>query len=216
MTKNKIMLHEQQDIIPMERTYHDKIDFFITSSRDLTEGTILFINKNDVFIDFGTKPIIKVSKKELINTLINIYYILNTSYLLIKSEETLSKTMVKEWVKNKVKRGEKLCLTVETIDAISNSYRINLKKTLTNVKYNKFFIELSEIKTLNKSVKGYILNNIKGGFTVAIGGLIAFLPFKELVKKPNNKVTNRFTNTSMEFKISKINFANKNVVLRKA
>ena len=40
MIKNKIILQKQQDLFPLEKTYHDKIDFLITSSKDLSEGKL--------------------------------------------------------------------------------------------------------------------------------------------------------------------------------
>ena len=53
--------------------------------------------------------------------------------------------------------------------------KVNFKKTLDYIKYNKLFLELYKSKTLNKSIKGIIINSIKGGFSVAIAGLITFI-----------------------------------------
>jgi len=219
MIKNKIILQKQQDLFPLEKTYHNKIDFLITSSKDLSEGKILFITKKSIYLDFGTKSIIKVSRRTLINNLIQTYCILNTSYLLTKNvskNNLLSKDELKKWVRTKLCIGQKLKLNVQTIDSLKNIYTVNFKKTLDYIKYNKYFTELYIIKTLDMNVTGYILNSIKGGFSVALGGLITFLPTKELLKKSNKKLMNNFVNSSMDFKISKINFRNRNVVLRKA
>lgn len=215
MTNNKIMLQTQRNIIPTERIYDDNIDFFITSSKDLTEGTILYVTKSEVYLDFGTKLIIKVNKKKLIKTLIQIYYILNNSYLSINTKNKLSETLLKDWLRKKVKKGQKISLILETIDALKNIYKVNMTKTLSYMKYNKLFLELERIKAQDKTLKGYIINSIKGGFSVVIGGLIAFLPAKELRKTAKNKQISQFINSSMSFKISKINFAKKNVVLCK-
>ena len=69
----------------------------------------------------------------------------------------------------------------------------------------------------------YVLNNVNGGFSVGIGGLVAFVPNNEMSNKPfNNKTTyqsNRLNSmmldSSFDFKISNINFSRKNVILTK-
>ena len=219
MTNKKIILQEQQELIPLEREYQDNINLFITSPKDLITGSILLITKSNIYIDFGTKPIIKVSKKLYIKNLIQLYIILNTSYLLVKrpiQSQSLSKNNLKKWLKIKLNEGQQIKLKVNTIDSIKNIYTIDFKKTLDYIKYNKFFSELKMIQRSNKSIKGFILNSIKGGFSVAIGGLIAFLPAKELMKTPNKKLSDTFINSSMNFKVSKISVNNKNVVLRKS
>jgi ribosomal protein S1 len=54
---------------------------------------------------------------------------------------------------------------------------------------------------------------LKGGFSVVLGGLIAFLPLSQLVKKPHKTLAKKFINSSMEFRISKLTISKKNVVL---
>lgn len=219
MLKNTIMLQKQQDLVPFERIYHNKIDYLITSSKDLSEAKILYITKKSVYLDFGTKSVIKVSRKTLIDNLIQTYCIINTSYLLTKKmskNSKISKDELKKWLKTKLQSGQNISLNLQTIDSLKNIYTVNFKKTLEYIKYNKFFAELYMIKASQMTVKGFILNTIKGGFSVAIGGLIAFLPTQELIKKSNRKLMNNFVNSSMNFKVAKINFKNKNVVLQKA
>jgi ribosomal protein S1 len=219
MTNKKIILQDQQKLIPSTIEYQDNINLFSTSSNDLVKGTILLITKSDIFLDFGTKPIIKVSKKLYIKNLVQLYLILNTSYLLVKKpagSQSLSEKSLKDWIKIKLNEGQSINLKLNTIDSIKNIYTIDFKKTLNYIKYNKFFSELEMIRKSNSSVKGFIINSIKGGFSVALGGLIAFLPAKELMKFPNQKLSETFVNLSMEFKISKISVNNKNIVLTKA
>nr|YP_009559417.1 ribosomal protein S1 [Eleusine indica]AVA08901.1 ribosomal protein S1 [Eleusine indica] len=58
---------------------------------------------------------------------------------------------------------------------------------------NRAWIELKKIWRTKKKVKGFKINKIKGGYSVAIAGFITFLPFKEkfaLKKKANAR---RFT-----------------------
>jgi ribosomal protein S1 len=219
MTNKKIILQDQQKLIPSTIEYQDNISLFNTSSNDLVKGTILLITKSDIFLDFGTKPIIKVSKKLYIKNLVQLYLILNTSYLLVKkpagSKNLLLKGL-KDWIKIKLNEGQSINLKINTIDSIKNIYTIDFKKTVNYIKYNKLFSELEMIKKSNSSVKGFIINSIKGGFSVALGGLIVFLPAKELMKFPNQKLSETFVNLSMEFKISKISVNNKNIVLTKA
>jgi len=219
MIKNKIKLHDQQDIRPFEKVYHQEIDFLITSSKELSEGTIILSTKTHVYIDFGIKHILKVSRKSLITNFVQTYSILNRSYLLttkVSTDNSLSKDNLKDWVKKKLQKGNKVRLITETIDSLRNIHSVNLKKTLEYIKYTKFFAELHTLKVLDLPIKGFILSSIKGGFSVAIGGLITFLPAKELLKKPNKKLSNNFLNSSMNFKVATVNLAKKNVVLRRA
>ena len=208
-----------QDLIPLTVNYQDNINLFVSSSKDLIEGTIILITKSDIHIDFGTKRIIKVSKEIYIENLIKMYTILNTSYLLTKrssNTQLLTKTCLKIWLKKKLSEGQSIKLKLNIIDSIKNIYTINFKESLEHIKYTKLFSELNTIKKSDKSIKGFITNSIKGGFSVAIGGLIAFLPTKELIKIPNKKLSESFVSSSMYFKIEKITVSNKNVVLRKA
>ena len=219
MTNKKIILQDQQKLIPSTREYQDNINLFITSSKDLSQGRILLITKSDIYLDFGTKPIIKVSKKLYIKHLAQLYIILNASYLLVKrpsENQEFSRKNLKNWIKTKLNEGQSIKLKVNTIDSIKNIYSIDFKKTLDYIKYNKFFSELEMIKKTNISIKGFITNSVKGGFSVALGGIIGFLPVKELMKTSNTKLSETFINSSMYFKISQINVNNKNLVLTKA
>nr|ARX11171.1 ribosomal protein S1 [Albidella oligococca] len=44
-------------------------------------------------------------------------------------------------------------------------------------------MELQKILRTNKKVKGFLLDKVKGGYSVAIAGFITFLPFRSLKKK---------------------------------
>jgi len=48
---------------------------------------------------------------------------------------------------------------------------------------NRAWIELKKIWRTKKKVKGFIINKVKGGYSVAIAGFITFLPFSPLIKK---------------------------------
>jgi hypothetical protein len=43
---------------------------------------------------------------------------------------------------------------------------------------NRPWIELKKIWRMKKKIKGFKINKIEGGYSVAIAGFIAFLPFK--------------------------------------
>ena len=86
-----------------------------------------------------------------------------------------------------------------------------------------FYISSNYIfeKNLNKSLFGYVLNNVNGGFSVGINGLIAFAPNNQMVKQQqrstgtNIKHRSDLTNSFAEFKILNINFKRNNIVLTK-
>lgn len=69
---------------------------------------------------------------------------------------------------------------------------------------NRAWIELNKIWRTNTSVKGFIFRKVKGGYSVAIAGFLAFLPFRRSRKR--KKSNDRFT-------IESINFKRKNIVV---
>lgn len=119
------------------------------------------------------------------------------------------------WINNKLDKGQTIKLKLNTIDSIKNIYSIDFENTLECIKNNKLFYELNIIKEDKLPIKGFITNTVKGGFSVALGGLIGFLPIKELIKSKNENLSKNFINYSMNFNIAKMNISNKNIVLKK-
>jgi small subunit ribosomal protein S1 len=115
-----------------------------------------------------------------------------------------------------VRVGEFIDVKVSSIDSIESLALVNIKDSLNYIKKTKLFYELNKIKESDQVIKGFILSKIKGGYSVAIGGIVAFLPNKKMLKIPHRKIANKFINTSLYFKISRLTFENRNVVLRKA
>ena len=98
-------------ISPYETRYNDEIDFYVKSPRHLMRGNIVTITKSKVFLDFGTKELISLSKKDYIEILTQIYMILNTSYILTTRPKTLSnrlKTNLNNWLIKKMRVGESI------------------------------------------------------------------------------------------------------------
>ena len=206
-------------ISPYETRYNDEIDFYAKSPKHLLRGNVVTITKSKVLLDFGTKELISLSKKDYIEILTQIYMILNTSYILTTRPKTLSnklKTNLNNWLTKKMRVGESIDVKIEYIDSIESIALINIKDSLDYIKTTKLFHELEEVKKSDQVIKGFVLNKIKGGFSVAIGGIIAFLPTKQVLKIPDRKLLNKFVNTSIYLKISRITFETRNIILRKA
>lgn len=206
-------------ISPYETRYNDEIDFYVKSPKHLLRGNVVTITKSKVLLDFGTKELISLSKKDYIEILTQIYMILNTSYILTTRPKTLSnklKTNLNNWLTKKMRVGESIDVKIEYIDSIESIALINIKDSLDYIKTTKLFHELEEVKKSDQVIKGFVLNKIKGGFSVAIGGIIAFLPTKQVLKRPDRKLLNKFVNTSIYLKISRITFETRNIILRKA
>nr|UDH53967.1 ribosomal protein S1 [Hemerocallis citrina] len=66
------------------------------------------------------------------------------------------------------------------------------------------WMELKKIWRTNKKVKGFLINKVKGGYSVAIAGFITFLPFYPLI-------TQRIAND--RFTIKSINPKRTNIVV---
>lgn len=71
---------------------------------------------------------------------------------------------------------------------------------------NRAWIELNKIWRTNTKVKGFLFSKGKGGYSVAIAGFLAFLPFQRSRKKSQRKSNDRFI-------IQSINFKRKNIRL---
>lgn len=69
---------------------------------------------------------------------------------------------------------------------------------------NRAWMELKKIWRTNNKVKGFIINKVKGGYSVAIAGFITFLPFSPLI-------TQRIMND--RFTIESINPKRRNIVV---
>ena len=206
-------------ISPYETRYNDEIDFYVKSPKHLLRGNVVTITKSKVLLDFGTKELISLSKKDYIEILTQMYMILNTSYILTTRPKTLSnklKTNLNNWLTKKMRVGESIDVKIESIDSIESIALINIKDSLDYIKTTKLFHELEEVKKSDQVIKGFVLKKIKGGFSVAIGGIIAFLPTKQVLKIPDRKLLNKFVNTSIYLKISRITFETRNIILRKA
>jgi ribosomal protein S1 len=206
-------------ISPYETRYNDEIDFYVKSPKHLLRGNVVTITKSKVLLDFGTKELISLSKKDYIEILTQIYMILNTSYILTTRPKTLSnklKTNLNNWLTKKMRVGESIDVKMSSIDSIESIALINIEDSLYYIKTTKLFHELEEVKKSDQVIKGFVLNKIKGGFSVAIGGIIAFLPTKQVLKIPDRKLLNKFVNTSIYLKISRITFETRNIILRKA
>lgn len=206
-------------ISPYETRYNDEIDFYVKSPKHLLRGNVVTITKSKVLLDFGTKELISLSKKDYIEILTQMYMILNTSYILTTRPKTLSnklKTNLNNWLTKKMRVGESIDVKISSIESIESIALINIKDSLDYIKTTKLFHELEEVKKSDQVIKGFVLNKIKGGFSVAIGGIIAFLPTKQVLKIPDRKLLNKFVNTSIYLKISRITFETRNIILRKA
>ncbi|KAL5052987.1 hypothetical protein RYX36_033669 [Vicia faba] len=59
---------------------------------------------------------------------------------------------------------------------------------------NRAWIKLNKIWQTKTKVKGFIIDKVKGGYSVAIAGFITFLPFRSHNKRKKRRISNdRFT-----------------------
>ncbi|KAM6545941.1 hypothetical protein CsatB_026677 [Cannabis sativa] len=66
---------------------------------------------------------------------------------------------------------------------------------------NRAWLELNKMSRTNAKVKGFIVEKVRGGYSVAIAGFIAFLPFRVMM---NQKLNDRFTIESINPKSKQI------------
>ncbi|CAI8594981.1 unnamed protein product [Vicia faba] len=70
---------------------------------------------------------------------------------------------------------------------------------------NRAWMKLNKIWRMNTKVKGFIIDKVKGGYSVAIAGFITFLPFRSHNKRKKRRISNdRFTIESINPKRTNI------------
>ena len=202
-----------------ETRYNDEIDFYVRSPKNRMRGDVVTITTSNVLLDFGTKKLISLSIENYIKILTAEFILRHTSYVLTTVPKTFSnelKTKLRNYLIKKVRIGEFININVSSIDSIENLAFINVKDNVTYIKKTQLFNELYKVKKSDQVISGFILRKIKGGFSVAIGGIVAFLPNKKMLNIPHKKIAHKFIDMSLYFKISKLTFESTNIVLRKA
>lgn len=79
---------------------------------------------------------------------------------------------------------------VEFLDLVAGEPLLLLPRRF---RQNQAWMELNKIWRTNKKVKGFIIKKIKGGYSVAIAGFFAFLPFRRRRKRKKGISNSRFT-----------------------
>lgn len=89
---------------------------------------------------------------------------------------------------------------VGSTEAVAGEPAILLPRRFTQ---NQAWVELKKIWESNKKVRGFLLEKVRGGYSVAIAGYIAFFPFRPFMEK--RKLANdRYTIETINSKRKKI------------
>lgn len=103
--------------------------------------------------------------------------------------------------------GDKMLFYVEQISFIDGELILNHEKAYKEIEFKNIWDLLIKNKQF---VNGIILNHVAGGYSVGVGGLVAFLPNNQIppVKYPQYLIGSRKT-----FSIINTNESKKNLVL---
>jgi len=199
--------------VPFKKEYIGNINQFIYQSENLVTGKIIKITHDKIYFDVGLKYSVIVKKKSFITNFFPIAKIINYTKSARKS------LTLKEFLTD-IRVGKNFKFIIfEVLARNNNIILIDFEKTSEYMNINKLFYELDFLKKSKTIVKGYILNAVNGGFSVSLGGLVAFVPNNEfLLDQFTNanellKINRTFINSSMYFRIININYNRKNVVL---
>ena len=184
-------------------------------SCDLVAGKIIKITKNNIYFDVGLKTIVKTGKRKFFKTFYEINKLINSRY---STDSTYSfNSFLKE-----ISVGKTYKFILYQLSTTQTRAFIQFDQTFEHITNKIFFYEFDNIEKKNKTLYGYVLNNVNGGFSVGINGLVAFVPNNHMLS--NKTFTNKYNgnrkrsislNSRYEFKILNINFDRKNVVLTK-
>lgn len=183
-------------------------------SKGLCKGIIVKITKNNIYFDVGLKFLVKTSKKKFIKNFFKIQF---------QIEERLQRQFSKECFLENVKVGATYKFVVYQTKLIETEFFIHFERTSEYFQKLLAFYEFDLLKRENKDIYGYVLNNVNGGFSIAINGLVAFAPNNKLLPntnlltdgKPQNRRRPRVLNTILKLQVLNINFDRNNVVVQK-
>jgi ribosomal protein S1 len=204
INSNKISKNNQH----FKREFMPEINQSCSQTQKLVAGRIVKITDTNIYFDVNSKSFVKTKKKKFIRAFFKLFKELNIDK---KRNLSLSGFL------NSIKVGRSFKFILYKINSAQGNIYIDYDKTVEYFSYQKSFYELESLKKSDQSVKGYVLNNVNGGFSVGMKNLVAFVPNNELSLNNKNKNQNKsnylFLGSRMNFKISKINFSRKNVIL---
>lgn len=212
MLKNYLRLNNKEISFPyFKREFMPEINQNCYQTQSLKVGKIIKITRTNIYFDVGLKTFVKTKKKKFINTFFKVHKNLNNHF------ENNRLTLTQFLKEIKLEKSFKFILY--KINSNDENCYIDYDKTIEYLVNNRLFYEAETIKKSDGLIKGYILNNVHGGFSVGVGGLVAFVPNNELTL--NQQINTQYivrnnylmSNTILNFKISNINFNRRNIVL---
>ena len=203
----------------LQNTYFKKehieyIDKYLYRSQDLIKGRIIKLTKTHIYFDIGFKSPSKTTLEKFVKEYFRTFLLTRSVY-----KKGLNQKEAFKYFLKCIKLGSEFNFIAHELIAPNSKSFIDFDLTYNYISEAKLFFKLNFIKTNKGLIKGYILNNINGGFSVDIGGLVAFLPNKEVKNKLfKNKVDflrkkNLIMHTTMNFHVSQINIERKNIVV---
>jgi len=156
------------------------------NSGDVIEGTVVRIDRNEIFLDVGYKSEGVIPSREL----------------------TVRKSVNPKEI---VKEGQKVKALVLDKEDDEGRLLLSVKRAL----YEKAWGDIQEVSDNDKSIKGTVIESVKGGLIVDIG-VRGFLP-ASLIDVRRVKELNSYIGEEIECKILELDRARNNIVLsRKA
>jgi len=153
---------------------------------DVIEGTVVRIDRNEIFVDVGYKSEGVIPSREL----------------------TVRKSINPNEI---VKEGQKIKALVLDKEDDEGRLLLSVKRAL----YEKAWGDIQDISDNNKSIKGTVIESVKGGLIVDIG-VRGFLP-ASLIDVRRVKELNSYIGEEIESKILELDRSRNNIVLsRKA
>ncbi|KAL4554833.1 hypothetical protein LXL04_037439 [Taraxacum kok-saghyz] len=90
---------------------------------------------------------------------------------------------------------------VGSTDSVAGEPAILLPRRFTK---NQAWVELQKIWQSNKKVRGFLMEKVRGGYSVAVAGYIAFLPYRGPLIDRRKLTNDRFTIETINSKRKKI------------
>ena len=107
-----------------------------------------------------------------------------------------------------IKIGTEVDVYIENADDVHGTIRLSREKA----RREEAMSALETAHSANETVKGVIFGRVKGGFSVEVGGVLAFLPGSQVDARPIKDVT-PLMNIELDFQIVKIDRKKSNVIV---
>jgi ribosomal protein S1 len=164
-------------------------------TQNICLAELVGISENKLYFNTNFKGMSSVNKKAFIK------YLYQIRGLIQNRLNSKQYTVFPRFIEN-IRLGYKHRFIIYQIKDGGSNFFIHLDRTLEYIKDSLMFYEYNHLKKNKSKISGIGLNKIRGGYSIGINSLVAFLPNKR--KKRQVKGDKMFLKYSSKFNMKKL------------